>query len=169
VEGQDTVSINSAKIKSTSNSNDTLKEYGITIQEMNSQMSRGLKPLTIEEQKRINKNIFVEDWHLKSDADFNKKVEVIIKNGSEMKEYIVALKITFLSDSCHLSTTLQSKINIHPNSTKKLVKELGKFECKTVNITHAECVLANGDMMDAKIPSTIERFMNRELNKTPAK
>lgn len=147
--------------------NDTLKDYGITVDSMHTLLSRGVRPATIAEQKQFQKQVFVEDWQLRTDADFNKRIEVAIKNGDSMHDNIVAIRITLKGDSCNFDTVLQNKVNIKPGNRFTLSKKIGNVNCEKINVSKAECVMENGHVEIARIhrPLPIEKFLTEKEQK----
>lgn len=148
-------------------SKDTLKDYGITVDSMQTLLSRGVKPATIAEQKQFQNQVFVEDWNIRTDADFKKRIEINIKNGETMNDDIIAVRITLKGDSCSFDRVIQNKVNIKPGKRFTISKELGNINCDGLNVLKAECVMENGNVEIAQIHRTlaIERFLTDKEQK----
>lgn len=140
---------------------DTSKEYGLTVDSMRKLIKLGVTPSTISESNKYQEQIFVDDWKLKTDMNFNKSIEIHLTNGKSMKHDIVAVRVFLTGDSCNLTASLQRKINLEPGEGMLLSKSLGDIQCKDVYPIKVECVMKNGDLLNAHIPNEIQRMLNK--------
>jgi|GEM_PF-2211972 len=137
-----------------------VKAYGITADSIAKLAKYGVRPATLEEQKISDEKIYLDDWLIRTDADFKKTIHIFIHSGEKAKK-VVAVRFRVVGDSCNFSATFKRKIELMAGGKITIKYKLGNVECNGIEVNQMDYVLADGTLGRSKVPLPIERIINK--------